>query len=244
VLPQYYRTEEQRRPFINRVFDEAAPRYDRLESLISLGVGRWYRRRALKRAGLRAGMRVLDVAVGTGLVAREALGIVGNSGQVIGVDPSAGMLSRAAKALPIRLLRGRAEELPFAPNSFDFVCMGYALRHLSDLMSTLRQFISVLRPGGILLMLEMTAPRRGLRRILMGDFVKRLVPMASRLLPARTGAPNPRAGKLLLDYYWDTVMECMEPRQVLEVMNAAGLSHPRWRAELGVFSEYTAVKPG
>jgi len=244
VLPRYYRSEELRRPFIKRVFDDAAAHYDRLENLMSLGAGRWYRRQALKRAGLRNGMRVLDVAVGTGLVAREALGIVGDDGCVIGVDPSAGMLSRAASALHIPLVRGRAEELPFAGNSFDFLSMGYALRHVSDLTETLRQFISVLRPGGRLLMLEITAPRHRLRRALMGDYVRRLVPMVSRLLSPGSGRENPRADKLLLDYYWDTVTECVEPSKVIESMTAAGLSHTHWWAEFGVFSEYTAVKPG
>ena len=133
MLPRYYCTEEQRRPFVNRLFDQAAGQYDRLEWLISLGAGRWYRRQALGRAGLRAGMNVLDVAVGTGLLAREALRIVGKEGRVVGIDPSMGMLSQARRSLPIPLVCGRAEDLPLAPESFDFVCMGYALRHVSDL---------------------------------------------------------------------------------------------------------------
>lgn len=244
MLRQYYGSEEHRRPFVKRVFDDAAAHYDHMENLMSLGVGRWYRRQALKRAGLRPGMKVLDVAVGTGLVAREAAGIVGKSGCVIGIDPSAGMLSQAARSLPGCLVRGRAEELPFAPDSFDFVSMGYALRHVSDLAQVLRQFLSVLRPGGTLLMLEITAPRRGLRRFLMGDYVRRLVPMASRLFPARSAPANPQASRLLMDYYWDTVTECVKPQAVLDVMNAAGLMRTHWWAEFGVFSEYTAVKPG
>src|ERR1700683_1816200 len=93
VLQRYYPSEEHRRPFIKRVFDDAAQEYDRLEGLISLGSGRWYRRKALERAGLGAGMKVLDVATGTGLVARQALSIVGEQGQVIGVQPSAAMLA-------------------------------------------------------------------------------------------------------------------------------------------------------
>ena len=244
VLPRYYQSEEHKCPFVKRVFDDAAAHYDRLESLMSLGAGRWYRRRALERASLRRGMRVLDVAVGTGLVAREAMRIVGSEGRVIGIDPSAGMLSRAANALPIGFIRGRAEELPFAADTFDFVSMGYALRHVSDLTATLRQFLSVLRPGGILMMLEITPPRRGFRRVLMGDYVRRLVPMLSRLLPARSPPGDPRAGKLLLDYYWDTVTQCVEPHKILDAMAAAGLSGPHWWAEFGVFSEYTAIKPG
>jgi demethylmenaquinone methyltransferase/2-methoxy-6-polyprenyl-1,4-benzoquinol methylase len=122
--------------------------------------------------------------------------------------------------------------------------MGYALRHMSDLTAILRQFLSVLRPGGRLLMLEITAPRRGIRRALMGDYVRRLVPAVSRLFSLGGTPQDAQADKLLLDYYWDTVTECIEPAAVVESMKAAGLSNPRWWAQFGVFSEYTAIKLG
>lgn len=244
VLPRYYEAEDHRQSFVERLFDDSAAHYDRLERLMSLGAGRWYRRQALKRAGLRPGMKVLDVAIGTGLVAREALRIMNNQGSVVGLDPSAGMLSRAARSLPVHLVQGRAEGLPFAANSFDFLSMGYALRHVSDLAAALRQFMSVLRPGGILLMLEITAPRRGLGRAIMGDYVSRLIPTVSKVLPERRSAENPNAGRLLLKYYWDTVTHCISPDAVLQTMNATGFSSPKWWAQFGILSEYTAVKPG
>ena len=75
---------------MRHVFDEAAGEYDRLEWLTALGTGSWYRRDALKRAGLATGSHVLDVAVGTGLLAREALFLVGQTGSVIGLDPDRG----------------------------------------------------------------------------------------------------------------------------------------------------------
>ncbi|MGA2229786.1 MAG: class I SAM-dependent methyltransferase [Tepidisphaeraceae bacterium] len=244
VLSRYYQEDEQRRSFVGKLFDDAAGHYDRLEQLMSLGSGRWYRREALKRAGLSPGMKVLDVATGTGLVAREALGIVGPGGRVIGIDPSVGMLSEAAGALPIALVRGRAEELPFAPESFDFVSMGYALRHMADLTGALRQFFLVLKPGGILLMLEITAPRRGLRRMLLGDYMGRLVPAISKVLPGGKAKRDGQSDRLLLEYYRDTIAHCVDPEIILEAMRATGLANPRRRLELGIFSEYTAAKPG
>jgi demethylmenaquinone methyltransferase/2-methoxy-6-polyprenyl-1,4-benzoquinol methylase len=243
-LPRYYQHDEHRRSFVGKLFDDAAGHYDRLEQLMSFGSGRWYRREALKRAGLSPGMKVLDVATGTGLVAREALGIVGPAGRIIGIDPSVGMLSEAAGALPIGLVRGRAEELPFAPRTFDFLCMGYALRHVSDLTGALRQFLSVLKPGGILLMLEITAPRRGLRRMLLGDYMSRLVPAISKLLPGGKSQRDSQSGRLLLEYYRDTIAHCVDPEIILDAMRSAGLANPRRRIELGIFSEYTATKPG
>src|SRR5579871_1602908 len=94
-LPEYYDDESQRGGWVRQLFDRTAVDYDRIERFMALGSGSWYRRRALSRAGLKPGMRVLDVGVGTGLTARQASTLVGASGQVTGVDPSAGMLARA-----------------------------------------------------------------------------------------------------------------------------------------------------
>jgi demethylmenaquinone methyltransferase/2-methoxy-6-polyprenyl-1,4-benzoquinol methylase len=236
-LRRFYPGEEHRRSFVGKVFDEASGDYDRLERLMSLGSGRWYRRQALLRAGLRPGMKVLDVAVGTGLLAREAAKIVGVGGRVVGIDPSRGMLAEAAGSLAIQLVRGRAEDLPFAPGSFDFLTMGYALRHVADLSATLRQFASVLRPGGSLLILELTAPRRGIARALMRAYVRHIVPNLARLRGVTSDS-----SKLLWQYYWETMASCIEPAQVLQSLQTAGFSRVDRSVELGMFSEYTAVK--
>src|SRR6478735_6008277 len=68
MLPRYYRSAREKHRFVRGIFDEAAGDYDRVERAMALGTGSWYRRQALLRAGLKKGMRVLDVAIGTGLV--------------------------------------------------------------------------------------------------------------------------------------------------------------------------------
>src|SRR5262245_8767838 len=90
TLPRYYSTPESKQAFLRSIFDDAAGDYDRVEKWLGLGSGSRYRREALLRAGLAQGMRVLDVAVGTGLVAREEIAVVGSEKLVLGVDPSAG----------------------------------------------------------------------------------------------------------------------------------------------------------
>src|SRR5690349_13464954 len=87
-IDAYYDGESGRRGFVARAFDAAAGDYERIERWMALGSGAWYRRRAVVRAGLRAGFRVLDVAAGTGLVSRAAAEVVGNQGLVVAVDPS------------------------------------------------------------------------------------------------------------------------------------------------------------
>ena len=85
--------------------------YDRIERILALGSGPWYRRQALQRAGLLPGAQVLDVGIGTGLVAQEALKLIAPTGSLIGVDPSPGMMGQAN--LPgVQLLQGFAEKLP------------------------------------------------------------------------------------------------------------------------------------
>ena len=165
TLGRYYRGPGHKRSFVRRIFDESAAHYDQVERMMAFGTGPWYRRQALARAGLGPGMKCLDVAVGTGLVAREAVTLVGDPAAVTGLDPSPGMLAQAAKAVRIALVVGRAEGLPFEDRSFDFVSMGYALRHVSDVAVTMREFVRVLRPGGTLCLLEITRPHLSLIHI-------------------------------------------------------------------------------
>ena len=160
LLTDYYANEQERRSFVRNIFDRTATDYDRVERLLALGSGPWYRGQALQRAGLKAAMRVVDVGVGTGLVAREAAKLVGDPALVVGIDPSVGMMINARLPAGIQLIEGRAEAIPFPDASFDFLSMGYALRHIGDLSAAFSEFHRVLKPGGRLCLLEITKPER------------------------------------------------------------------------------------
>jgi len=134
---------------------------------MALGSGSWYRRRALQRAGLQTGMSVVDVGVGTGLVAREAADLVGDGKLVLGVDPSSGMIRNAIVPPGVRLASGSAESIPAPDESTDFLSMGYALRHISDLAAAFREFGRVLKPGGRLCVLEITSPQGAAARLML-----------------------------------------------------------------------------
>jgi len=238
TLERYYAGDSAKRGFLRGIFDVTAPDYDYIERMLSLGSGSWYRRRALTRAGLCQGMKVLDVAVGTGLVAREAMTLIGPTGQIIGLDPSAGMLQQAVAAMNIRAILGVAEQLPMADEQFDFLSMGYALRHLSDLHRAFSEFFRVLRPGGRLCLLEITAPPGRLPRWLLRMHMRCVIPLLTRIATGRA------ASQVLWQYYWDTIEACVPPETLMSALRHAGFIESRRDVSLGIFSEYTARKPG
>lgn len=237
ALPQYWADERDRRRFVDDLFDRSAHEYDHFERVLALGTGSRYRRDALRRSGLRPGMRVLDVATGTGLVAREALALVGEGGTVIGLDPSAGMLGEARLALPIPLVRAFGEGIPCADATFDFVSMGFALRHVADLRMLFREMHRVLRPGGTACILEITRPSSTLAASAVRTFMTRVAPVFAG------GAARRAESRKLMTFYWDTIEACVPPEAVLAALAAAGFPAPRRVVSLGLFSEYVGTVP-
>ena len=233
-LRSYYGQDHGRCAWVVDLFDRTALDYERIERLMAMGSGSWYRRRALGSAGLQPGMQVIDVGTGTGLVAREAARLVGPRGSVLGVDPSAAMLANARAMAGVRLAQGRAESIPAPDGAADFLCMGYALRHISDLSVAFREFERVLRPGGRLCLLEITRPEGRWRRALLKTYMRTLVPLAARVVTRERDTP------LLMRYYWDTIETCVSPPLILAALEAAGFVDVTRRVELGIFSEYCA----
>jgi demethylmenaquinone methyltransferase/2-methoxy-6-polyprenyl-1,4-benzoquinol methylase len=236
-LSDYYGAEQDRAGWVRGLFDRTAADYDRIERVMAFGRGSWYRRKALARAGLRGGMRVLDVGTGTGLTAREAAHLAGTGADVIGVDPSSGMLERADVPAGVRLIRGAAEEIPLPAQTADFLSMGYALRHVGDLSAALREFLRVLVPGGRVCLLEITAPESRLARAALRIYMRGVVPLIVRCMAAHRDMPK------LMRYYWDTIEACAPPNLILEAMREAGFVEVHRHVDLGIFSEYCGMKP-
>jgi len=237
VLKKYYERESDRRPFVNALFDNAAEHYDFVCGLGSLGSGRYYRRWVLAQTGLRAGMTFLDVATGTGMIAQGAARILGRPGAVVGLDPSVGMLRQARRIVAVPLVQGTVEELPFASGHFDFLCMGYALRHVADLGVAFRECLRVLKPGGRVLILEITLPRSPLGQRFFRVYFESVLPRITRL---STGSAK---AELLMKYYWDTIANCVAPETILGVLKSSGFGEIEHRVRGGLLSEYIGVKP-
>ena len=239
-LTDYYADEAARGGFVRDIFDSTAGDYDRMENILSFGTGAWYRGQALQRAGLTTGMRVVDVGTGTGLVAREAARIVGKPELVTGVDPSPGMMNNAHLPDGLELVEGRAESIPFPDNHFDFLSMGYALRHISDLSVAFTEFHRVMKPGAKFCLLEIVNPQNPLICFFLKAYVRGIAPMLARIVARQKNTPR------LWRYYWDTIAACVPPAQVLSTLEASGFTNVRRHVELkgfGFFTEYQATKP-
>jgi demethylmenaquinone methyltransferase/2-methoxy-6-polyprenyl-1,4-benzoquinol methylase len=150
---------------VRGVFDSVAPKYDLMNDLMSGGLHRLWKEFTLSQTHLRPGQRALDVAGGTGDLARGMHGKVGDRGLVVLSDINGAMLAHGRdRTLDTGVVRGieyvqaNAEALPFADNSFDCVTIGFGLRNVTDKPAALRAMQRVLKPGGQLLVLEFSHP--------------------------------------------------------------------------------------
>jgi demethylmenaquinone methyltransferase/2-methoxy-6-polyprenyl-1,4-benzoquinol methylase len=232
----YYVDPAGRQSAMRAFFNQAARQYDPVNLLFSLGSGGWYRRSRLRRSGLGRGQLVVDVAVGTGLLAREAVALCGDADLVIGVDVSEAMLAIAKAKLGIALIQGSAEALPLASGIADFVTMGYALRHMADLRAALREALRVLRPGGKIVLLEISAPGQLLHRLLAAAYIGGILPVISLLMT------RDRASRILMRYHWRSIASFMPPAAVMQELEGAGFGQIRCDSEFDLFRHYTASK--
>ena len=236
-LRPYFQSEDERRRVTQAMFDEAAGGYDNAEGLTALGSGAWYRREVLRRCGLREGMTLLDVAAGTGLVTVAGVDLVGATGRVIALDPSPGMLAELRKKVSVETIEGLAEAIPLPDAQADFVSMGYALRHVGDLDKAFSEYLRVLKPGGKVCLMEISRPKGRLLRGLLWFHISVLVPLLARLTGRHADV------KRLWAYYGDTIEAALDPDTLVDALRRAGFTDVACSVSLGVFREYTGVKP-
>lgn len=208
------------------MFDRIAGIYDRLNSVMTAGLHHQWRRRAADLAGVAPGGRVLDVATGTGDLALEMAARVAPGGQVIGVDFSEPMLElaaqKAARATPegveVEFRPANALELPFDENQFDAATVGFGVRNFSDLDQGLREMARVVRPGGQVVILEMTTPQRPPLSTFFSLWFDQVVPILGRL----AGDPDAYA------YLPSSVRRFPGPAALAARMDSAGLDGIRY----------------
>ncbi len=171
---------------VRTMFDRIAGRYDLMNSVMSGGLHHRWRARAADMSCLQPGGRALDVCCGTGDLAFELKRRVGARGTVVGLDFSEPMLELArAKsaelALDVQYLQGNALELPFGDSGFDAATVGFGVRNLVDLAGGLAEMTRVVRPGGRVVILEITTPTRPPLSWFYRVWFDRIVPLLGTL---------------------------------------------------------------
>jgi len=234
TLNDYYENDDTRQEAVDSLFDDTAGYYDRVIATMSFGTGSRYRKDALQRAGVTKDTSVLDIGSGTGAVTLIAQEL--SDQPVIALDPSRGMLDEGVTRGVKSPVQGLGEQLPFATDSFDFLTMGYALRHVPDLSATFKEYHRVLKPGGKLLILEISRPKNRLGYHLLKFYMRHVVPNISALISGKARV------RRLMQYYWDTIENCVPPENIVAAIASAGFSNPDRHIVLGMFSEYQGMK--
>lgn len=203
------------------MFDRIAGVYDRMNSVMTAGLHGHWRARAADLAAVSPGERALDVACGTGDLALELADRVAPDGEVVGVDFSERMLELARlKAIGrgVRFEPANALALPFGDDQFDAATVGFGARNFSSLETGLREMVRVVRPGGRVVVLELTTPRRPPLSIFFELWFDRLVPALGRLAGDRDA----------YSYLPSSVKRFPGPPELAAVMWECGLSNVRW----------------
>lgn len=211
------------------MFDRIAGRYDLLNSLMTAGLHHRWRERAADRAELNPGDAVLDVCCGTGDLAFELARRVSPRGHVVGCDFSEQMLDLAREKAAergvesVRFEWADALSLPYDDGRFDAVTVGFGVRNFADRDRGLREMARVLKPGGRLVILEFTKPRRPPFSTFYSLWFDRIVPVLGRL------TPNPEA----YSYLAESVHGFPGPEALAAKMGAAGFERIRWLLTAG-----------
>ena len=224
---------------IRRMFDRIGHRYDLLNHLLSGCCDILWRRSALRALNASAGDLLLDVGIGTGDLALEALKGKRKPALVIGVDVALGMMrigrKKAARAYrAIRFVGGRAESLPFRSGVFDGVTVAFGVRNFTDRAAGLRCMWRVLKPGGRLVVLELSLPRYPVVRQLYRFYAVHVMPWVGGLISGDADAYR---------YLQVSVAAFPDRERFRSLMEAAGFVDTGWRDHsLGVATVYWGDK--
>lgn len=177
--------------FVHEVFESIAPKYDLMNDVLSFRQHKGWRKRTMKRMAMKPGDTAIDLCCGTCdwtiSMARASV-----SGRIVGLDFSRNMLERGRGKVremglegQIELVEGNAMELPFPDNTFDYATIGFALRNVPDLIKVIEEMKRVVKPGGMVVSLELSKPTWQPFKSIYYFYFQRILPLLGRLLAKR-----------------------------------------------------------
>ncbi|BCV35106.1 bifunctional demethylmenaquinone methyltransferase/2-methoxy-6-polyprenyl-1,4-benzoquinol methylase UbiE [Shewanella indica] len=180
---------EKKADLVAGVFHSVAAKYDIMNDVASFGIHRFWKRFTIECAGARPGMKVLDLAGGTGDLTAKFSHLVGDKGQVILADINDSMLKVGRSKLRdkgivgnVNYVQANAEALPFPDNHFDIITIAFGLRNVTDKDAALRSMQRVLKPGGKLLVLEFSKPQHEIMRKAYDLYSFKILPKMGQLV--------------------------------------------------------------
>ncbi len=241
-----YNEEEAKGKQVGEMFDAIAPAYDFMNTMMTGGLHVRWRNKALKMASERLSdsnpQAVLDVACGTGDVSFRLHELFPDA-QITGLDLSPGMLEIAKKKLSamdesakkhISFIEGDSLKMPFADDTFDMVTVAYGVRNFEHLEDGYREMLRVLKPGGVLCVIELSEPANAPIKSLYRLYSRNVIPFIGRLVSKDTRAYS---------YLPESIAACPQREEMTAMMTRAGFKDARYKSlTLGVITIYIAGK--
>ena len=211
---------------VRSVFESVAPKYDVMNDLMSLGWHRLWKHFTLSLTGLRPGQSALDVAGGTGDLARGLLRQVGKSGRVVLSDVNPAMLDIGRDRLldsgfvgNVEYIVADAERLPFEDNLFNCVTIGFGLRNVTDKAAALKSMYRVLKPGGQLLVLEFSTPVAPGLKPIYDAYSFNVLPLLGKIVSRDAASYR---------YLAESIRMHPDQETLLDMLRTAGFSQARY----------------
>jgi demethylmenaquinone methyltransferase/2-methoxy-6-polyprenyl-1,4-benzoquinol methylase len=218
---------------VSAMFDGVARRYDLLNDLLSLGRTKAWRKVATQVIAPKPGMRILDIAAGTGSSSRP---LADAGADVIPLDFSKGMLDAGRKRHPdLAFTQGDALALNFKENEFDVTTISFGLRNTSDTSKALRESFRVLKSGGRIVVVEFSQPTNKIFRTIYLRYLMRALPAVARKVSSNPGA---------YVYLAESILAWPNQSGLAELIKAAGFGNVQWKnLTFGIVAIHTGVKP-
>jgi demethylmenaquinone methyltransferase/2-methoxy-6-polyprenyl-1,4-benzoquinol methylase len=224
---------------VGQMFDDISPSYDFLNHTLSFGIDKIWRKKVVKLVGKHHPDTILDIATGTADLAIALAGT--NASKIIGSDISEGMLAIGRKKVfakglqnKITLETGNAEFLKYEDNSFDAVTVSFGVRNFENTEKGLKEIYRVLKPGGLLTVLEFSHPETFPMKQLYNIYFTVICPLAGRII-----SKNDRA----YTYLHESVAAFPAGQNFTNILKATGFNNTSWKAlTLGISTIYSATK--
>ncbi len=227
-------TGDERSTYVQKMFNRIAKRYDLMNTLMTGGRDKAWRKRVVKLANLKTDEKVLDLGTGTGVLTRELLR-VHPAENIIAADFSLDMMLMGKHWGGAHLTCADAMYLPFADAQYDVVVSGFLVRNVANLTRVLAEQFRVLKPGGRLVILDATQPRKNLVAPLANLYLKYAIPVLGKLVTGQTAAYK---------YLPESTINFLTAEVLAEKITEAGFEQVGFEIRmLGTMAIHTALKP-